>query len=451
MLSQCQTLNKIITQKDFSLVTLNNLTEDYFFNYKAEFNYIKNHYDTYRTIPDAHTFLNQFPDFDLFEVTEPDTYLIEQLVKDYNQSYLAQRFNGIKKMLENDDVNGAMQYFLGSVDNLRQGTSLTCTDIMEDTSRYDRYIDMEVNKCKYFISTGFKELDQIITGIDRRNENMVIAARTGVGKSWLLLAMAAAASKQGLRVGIYSGEMSVDKVAYRLDTLFGHIDNKGITRGDGLIKNQYKEYLRGLKSGKYGPVKVITPNDIAGPATVDALQMFIEKERLDILFIDQYSLLEDTSKSKVMHERVANISKAVKNLQVMKQIPIISVAQMNRTKNEDKSQDSTQIGLSDRIPQDATVLLMLDKYVEMEEINGEKVPKDKSGAFNVKINIVKSRDGGDNRILEYHWDFNTGHYTYIPHEGDGIFDSDRSASLVNSYEEDYEYEGQYEPDEDYSG
>jgi hypothetical protein len=135
----------------------------------------------------------------------------------------------------------------------------------------------------------------------------------------------------------------------------------------------------------------------------------------------------------------------------MKQIPIISVAQMNRTKNEDKSQDSTQIGLSDRIPQDATVLLMLDKYVEMEEINGEKVPKDKSGAFNVKINIVKSRDGGDNRILEYHWDFNTGHYTYIPHEGDGIFDSDRSASLVNSYEEDYEYEGQYEPDEDYNG
>lgn len=450
MLSQCQTLNKIITKKDFSLVSLNNLTEDYFFNYRAEFNYIKKHYDTYRNIPDAHTFLNQFPDFDLFEVNEPDNYLIEQLVKDYNQSYLAQRFNGIKKMLENDDVSGAMQYFLGSVDNLRQGTSMTCTNIMEDISRYDRYIDMEVNKCKYFISTGFKELDKIITGIDRRNENMVIAARTGVGKSWLLLAMAAAASKQGLRVGIYSGEMSVDKVAYRLDTLLGHVDNKGISRGDGLIKNQYKEYLLGLKSGKYGPIKVITPNDIAGPATVDALQMFIEKEQLEILFIDQYSLLEDTSKSKIMHERVANISKAVKNLQVMKQIPIISVAQMNRTKNEDKTQDSTQIGLSDRIPQDATVLLMLDKYVEMEEINGEKVPKDKSGAFNVKINIVKSRDGGDNRILEYHWDFNTGHYTYIPHDGDGIFDGDSSAALANSYEEDYDFEGQYEPDDYYN-
>ena len=113
MLSQCQTLNKIINTKDFSLVSLNNLTEEYFFNYKAEFNFIKNHYDAYRNIPDAHTFLNQFPDFDLFEVNEPDNYLIEQLVKDYNQSYLAQRFNHIKKMLENDDVPSAMQYFLG--------------------------------------------------------------------------------------------------------------------------------------------------------------------------------------------------------------------------------------------------------------------------------------------------------------------------------------------------
>jgi hypothetical protein len=106
---------------------------------------------------------------------------------------------------------------------------------------------------------------------------------------------------------------------------------------------------------------------------------------------------------------------------------------MNRTKNEDKTQDSTQIGLSDRIPQDATVLLMLDKYVEMEEINGEKVPKDKSGAFNVKINIVKSRDGGDGRKLDYLWDFNTGNYKYISNGNDGVTSEEDFEELENSY------------------
>lgn len=425
MTSQFQIINKILQTKDYSFITLNNLTVEYFFNYKAEYEFIKTHYDTYHTVPDRLTFLNNFPDFVIQDVNEPDNYLIEQLYNDYNQSYLASRFNGIKKLLEADDTAGATKFFLESVEKLHIGSALRCTDIMSDTSRYERYLDMIANQSKYFISTGFPELDKIITGIDRRNENMVIAARTGVGKSWLLLAMAAAASRQGLTVGIYSGEMSVDKVAYRIDTLIGNIDNKKISRGELFYKDHYKNYLDSLKCSKYGPIKVLTPNDIAGPATVNALQAFVEKEHLDILFIDQYSLLEDTSKAKVAHEKVANISRAVKNLQVLKQIPIISVSQMNRTKNEDKTQDASQIALSDRIGQDATIILMLDKQ-ESED------PAHK-GSHKVSLNLVKSRDGGDGRKLDYLWDFNTGIYKYISNSNDGVTSEEDFEELENSY------------------
>ena len=425
MTSQFQILNKILQTKDYSFVTLNNLTAEYFFNYKAEYEFIKTHYDTYHVVPDRLTFLNSFPDFVIQDVNEPDNYLVEQLYNDYNQSYLAARFNGIKKLLEADDTAGAIQYYLDSVEKLQVGSALQCTDIMSDTSRYDRYLDMIANQSKYFISTGFTELDKIITGIDRRNENMVIAARTGVGKSWLLLTIAAAASKQGLNVGIYSGEMSVDKVAYRIDTLIGKIDNRKISRGDLYYKDHYRNYLDGLKCSGYGAIKVLTPADIAGPATVDALQAFIEKEHLDILFIDQYSLLEDTSKAKVTHEKVANISKAIKNLQVLKQIPIVSVTQMNRTKNEDKTQDTTQIAWSDRIGQDATVILMLDKC-DYEDTNHK-------GYYKVTLNLVKSRDGGDGRKLNYLWDFNTGDYKYISNDDDGVTSEEDFEELENSY------------------
>lgn len=425
MTSQFQILNKILQTKDYSFITLNNLTVEYFFNYKAEYEFIRTHYDTYHTVPDRLTFLNSFPDFIIQDVNEPDNYLVEQLYNDYNQSYLASCFNGIKRLLENDDTDGAMRYYLDSMKNLHVGSALQCTDIMSDTSRYERYLDMIANQSKYFISTGFPELDKIITGIDRRNENMVIAARTGVGKSWLLLTIAATASKQGLNVGIYSGEMSVDKVAYRIDTLLGKIDNRKISRGDLYYKDHYKNYLDSLKCSGYGAIKVLTPADIAGPATVDALQAFIEKEHLDILFIDQYSLLEDTSRAKATHERVANISKAIKNLQVLKQIPIISVTQMNRTKNEDKTQDTTQIALSDRIGQDATVILMLDKC-DAEDINHK-------GYYKVILNLVKARDGGDGRKLNYLWDFNTGDYKYISNSDDGITSEEDFEDLENSY------------------
>ena len=89
--------------------------------------------------------------------------------------------------------------------------------------------------------------------------------------------------------------------------------------------------------------------------------------------------------------------------EILTGIPVISVSQMNRTKNEDKDgnevQDTTQIGLSDRIGQDATVILMLSRK------------GDEGDQF--VLNVVKSRDGGDNKKLTYKADFNTGDFIYI--------------------------------------
>ena len=413
MTSQLQVLNKVLQTKDFSLIELNNLTEDFFFNYKAEFNYIKNHYEKYQSVPDKLTFISVFPEFDIIEVTEPDNYLIEQLYKDYNSSFIASRFNQIKKLIEEDKTDEAMAYLVNSVDNLHQGSAIQSHDLLSDTSRYDRYLERVANHDKYYIRTGFPELDNIIGGLDRENENMVIAARTGIGKTWTLLIMAAAAVQQGLRVGIYSGEMSVDKVGYRIDTIIGGINNNIITRGiDTSVQMQYKNYLENLKKGIYskdgrGALKVLTPNDIAGPATVAALRAFVDKEHLEILFIDQYSLLEDTSHTQSSHERVANISKAVKNLQVMKRIPIVSVAQMNRTKNDDGEKDTSQIGLSDRIGQDATCVIMLDREREYLDEQKTQVKDDK-----LIMDITKSRDGGTGKLV-YKANFNTGKFLIL--------------------------------------
>ena len=413
MTSQLQVLNKVLQTKDFSLIELNNLTEDFFFNYRAEFNYIKNHYEKYQSVPDKLTFISIFPEFDIIEVTEPDNYLIEQLYKDYNSSFIASRFNQIKKLIEEDKTEEAVAYLVNSVDNLHQGSAIQSHDLLSDTSRYDRYLERVENHDKYYIRTGFPELDNIIGGLDRENENMVIAARTGIGKTWTLLIMAAAAVQQGLRVGIYSGEMSVDKVGYRIDTIIGGINNNIITRGiDTSVQMQYKNYLENLKKGIYskdgrGALKVLTPNDIAGPATVAALRAFVDKEHLEILFIDQYSLLEDTSHAQSGHERVANISKAVKNLQVMKRIPIVSVAQMNRTKNDDGEKDTTQIGLSDRIGQDATCVIMLDREREYLDEQKTQVKDDK-----LIMDITKSRDGGTGKLV-YKANFNTGKFLIL--------------------------------------
>lgn len=417
MVSQLQLLSKIIATGDYSIISLNNLDDKYFFNYKAEFNFIKQHYSAYKKVPDKLSFLSAFPEFDYVEVNEPNSYLLDQLYSDYNSSYLATGFNNMKVMLENGESDKAYNYFLKLNENLHRGSVLTYTDILQDTSRYDRYVERTTDQSKYYVSTGFVELDKIIGGIDRQNENMVLAARTGVGKTQTMIKMAVAASVQGLRVAIYEGEMTTDKVASRIDTFLGHIKNSAINRGQLYVQKEYERFIKSLPTCGYGPINVLTPTDVAGPVTVDVLRSFVEQTHADILFVDQYSLMEDTGHAKTSFERVGNIAKAIKSLQVEKKIPIIAVSQMNRTKNDDGSLDTTQIGLSDMIPQYATVLIMLDK-------------KDN----NLTLNIVKSRDGGNGK-LTYACDFDVGTMTYIP-EDDGAISSDEdSDAIAASYEE----------------
>ncbi len=429
MLSQVQVLNKVLQTGDYPIISQNNLTADFFFDYRAEFNYIKAHYEKFNSVPDRLTFANAFTSFTIADVNEPISFLLQELRKDYNTAYLANNFNKVKKLVEEGNIDTAISLWKQSAQDFSDSAGITYTSLVTDANeRFDAYNEKLNNKEAYYMSTGLPELDKIIGGIDRKNEYMIISARTGVGKSWVLDKMATSAYKQGFRVMMYSGEMTAEKVGYRFDTLNGNIKNSALTRGYSDIKNDYENYIKVLPKMSKGDFIVVEPKNLNGPATIDALKSAAEIIKPDIVFIDQASLLEDTSGSKVMHERVANISKAIKNWQVLSGMPIILVAQMNRTKNEDGSKDTTQIGLSDRLPQDATTLLMLDKAPSTTLFDNYG-----NAVMELAIDIVKARDGGDGRRLKYAIDFNTGSFKYLPSEKDSITSSEELDELQNSY------------------
>ncbi len=410
-------LNRILDTGDFTLLTTNNIDADKFIDFKPEFNFIKNHFEAYGCIPDKQTFHKAYKEFRLVSTTEPTSYILEEFLKEYQYKSLALSFNLMKQYLENENLNKAKELLKEVSENIeKNSTTLEAVDIVHDVSRFDRYEERVNGKDNFYVSTGFKELDLLVGGIDRQNENMVISARTGIGKTMLLIKIAEAVSKAGLTVGFFEGEMTVDKLANRYDTMRSHISNIDINRGNPFIYNQYKQYTESLKTLENEHVYVLTSDKIGGPATVDALAAFVDKYHLDILFVDQYSLLDSTSSSNKENEKIAAISKAIKKLQVRKKIPVISVSQNNRTKNDDGSKDSTQIGGSDRIGQDATIILMLDK---------------KDGVLD--IDIVKARDGGDGHKLQYDINFNTGVFTYIPREGDGVSTAEDLQNLGESY------------------
>ena len=289
---QLQVLNRILSAKDSSLLVLNNLNSDFFSDYKDEFNFINEHISKYNIVPDIETFLSKFPNFDILNVAETDKYLIEELYSDYNRRKLAKIFNKVRTLLNENKVDEAMNLYMTASEDVSTATHLESIDILRDTSRYDKYLEKTRDFNKFYVKTGFKELDALIGGWDRYEELATIAARPGVGKSWILLKIAIAAAEQGLNVGLYSGEMSELKVGYRADTLISHLSNGQLIHGNTAIQNDYKYFLDNLGDKFTGHIRVITPSMIGGPAGVTALRAFIEKEKLDMLCIDQHSLLE---------------------------------------------------------------------------------------------------------------------------------------------------------------
>ena len=415
-----QVINYLLDTKDTSLISFNNLTDAFFPDYKKEFIFILDHFHKYNNIPDKETFLEKFPDFDLVKVSETPQYLIEELYKEYNKNQLAYTFNNIRKYIINGNINKAIEEYQKSYENITTGISLHSVDILKDTQRYNDYIDRISNFDKYFIRTGFPELDSILGGWDAEEELAVIMGRSNFGKTWILLKCVLAAAEQGLTVGLYSGEMSEKKVGYRIDTLLQHLPNGSLIHGNEQIRDDYKTYIENLPNRLKGSIKVLTPKMINGRAGVNALRAFIEKDNLNILFIDQHSLLEDDRHAKNPIEKASNISKDLKNLQVMKRIPIIAVSQQNRNALEDDKIDISNISASDRIGQDATTII--------------GISRDKKDPTLMTLQVVKARDSVVGGRLTYKTDLNKGAFKYI--------------ATGNDPTQDKQYKDRYEDNED---
>jgi replicative DNA helicase len=264
------------------------------------------------------------------------------------------------------------------------------------------------------VSTGLKELDDILGGWDMLNESAVVCARTGFGKSWWLIFFAMQAAKAGLRVGFYSGEMEIDLVGYRFDTFLGNIANGSLTHGNENVMVQYQNYIETLNKVVPGHIYCITPDMFDGSVTVSKLRAFIEKYDLQMLCVDQFSLLDDDKHARNPREQAVNISKDLRSLQRLKKLPILTAVQLNREESED-GPSTRNIAESDRIGQDATTVLFIERKGD-----------------NAQITVGKARNAKTGDKLTYSWNINMGILHYIPSETDALNGKD-SEKLLEAY------------------
>ena len=230
-------------------------------------------------------------------------------------------------------------------------------------------------------------MDEKLIGWKRGEELAVFMARTGQGKSWMGLKFAMSAALQGEKVGIYSGEMSLQQLQERI--LCCAKQSYTTTKEEALqyITNQHID------------IRVLTQKELRRRANVNDIEEMIIRDKLTMIVIDQLSLMEDVTArpGTPLRQQYGNISMDLFSLTSKYNLPCILLVQSNRQGSEQRNGPLLEnIAESDAVAQNAT------RVISMKNENGV-----------LTMNLLKNRYGSAGLTQKYDVDFGINKYKPI--------------------------------------
>ena len=403
-MTDLQLISKVIATGDIAILKDNNITAEYFPEYKDEIEYIFDHYEKYGNVPDKETFLNEFDDVDILQVTESDQYLIDKIREEHLYACTVPAIQTAADLLKVDS-NRAVEYLINEMRHLQPQYDMGGVDIIQQAKqRFEQHIERKKHQDEWFFTCGFQELDDVMHGIQREEELLVIFARTNQGKSFILEKICTHIWEIGFNVGYISPEMSANSIGYRFDTLYKNFSNRGLMYAKNEIdEDEYKRYIEELEKRENRFI-VATPADFDRKITVTKLKNWIKKFRLDCIAIDGITYLSDERYRKGDNKTtmLTNISEDLMALSVELHVPVLVVVQANRSGVVDDNKDGVpeleSIRDSDGIAMNASKVI--------------SIRQTKEGVL--KMEIKKQRFGMVGVKVAYNWDIDTGVFTYIP-------------------------------------
>ena len=240
------------------------------------------------------------------------------------------------------------------------------------------------------ISTGYADLDEITAGLQNQ-EVTIIAARPSVGKTSFALNMIrniVLDDKQS--VFFVSLEQSRIELAERLLCCHARVDSHKVRTGR-LSGDDISKLIQA--GGELGGARLFI-DDNAGQgmlkiaANARRLKM---RHDLKLVVIDYLQLIEPDNRRDPRQEQVAQVSRRLKFLAKELDIPVVALAQVNRSSEErqDHRPRLADLRESGSIEQDADVVMMLHRPDRYEPGQNEGV---------VEVIVGKNRNGPTGEI-----------------------------------------------------
>lgn len=178
------------------------------------------------------------------------------------------------------------------------------------------------------LKTGFIKYDDKIGGM-YPNELVVLAARSGEGKSALALSILNdVAIRQKKGVALFTLEMSTHESICRLICQLTGLPYKNVYQGK-LNKDEWKQYVEATKRISDSPIYFDDGFGMTVPEIRSKIRKLADKN-LSLIIIDQLEQIRGYDGMK-MHEQFDKIAYDIKTLTKEFQIPIIMNHQLNRS------------------------------------------------------------------------------------------------------------------------
>ncbi len=251
------------------------------------------------------------------------------------------------------------------------------------------------------LKTEFYALDDL-TGGFQKSDFIVIAARPAMGKTALGLNMATnMAVKHGKSVGFFSIEMSRHQIVMRLLASEAGVSMSALRTGKPHLNSREKSDLN-MAAGNLSKARLF----IDDSASLSIIEMktrcrrLIKEKGLDIVFVDYLQLIKVTGeslrRSDSRAQEVAIISASLKELAKEMQIPVVAMAQLNRSpeqrgsKREGPRYQLSDLKESGAIEQDADVVIFLHREEQVDRETERKGEAD--------LILAKQRNGPTGKI-----------------------------------------------------
>ncbi|MDX2226007.1 MAG: replicative DNA helicase [Verrucomicrobiae bacterium] len=211
------------------------------------------------------------------------------------------------------------------------------------------------------LSTGFKKLDEITTGMHPANM-IILAARPSMGKTALALNLAEYVGVDLKKpVGIFSLEMSADDLTKRLICSRARVNAKDVATGF-VDEPSWTRITHAASELVEAPIYI---NDTGG-LTIGQLRAIArrmkQRHKVELLIIDYLQLISSPERGRESRQaEISDISRTIKSIAKELQIPVIALSQLNRRveDRDDKRPNLSDLRESGSIEQDADVVMLL--------------------------------------------------------------------------------------------